>query len=68
MEKRVDYLESFEKNKWQTILDKKIRDKLEDMEHQARHNIRVPGFPEGKEGREEVKFYEDLIPDLLGIE
>lgn len=70
MEKRIDYLETFEKD-WQTNPPASkndvelIWDKLEDMEHLARlNNVRFIGFPEGKEGGELVKFLEDLIPDL----
>lgn len=74
MEKRVEYLETFEKD-WQAAppASKKdieaIWDRFEEMEHQARrNNIRFVGFPEGVEGGSLVKFVEDIIPELLGIE
>lgn len=74
MERRVEYLETVEKG-WQANppASKKdvdsIWEKLEDMENRTRrNNVRFIGFPEEVEGRDVIKFVEDIIPELLGID
>lgn len=74
VEKRVEYLESVEKD-WQANPPASktevalLWEKLEDMENRSRrNNVRFIGFPEGKEGGDVAKFLEELIPQLLDIE
>lgn len=74
VEKRVEYLEMTEKD-WQANPPAsktdvgQIWDKLEDMENRSRrNNVRFVGFPEGREGGDKVRFLEELLPNLLGIE
>ncbi|KAL7844187.1 hypothetical protein SRHO_G00227260 [Serrasalmus rhombeus] len=74
VEKRVEFLESVEKDREADPLARKtdislLWEKLEDMENRSRHNnVHLIGVPEGKEGADAVKFVEELILQLLEME
>ncbi|KAF4088859.1 hypothetical protein AMELA_G00059470 [Ameiurus melas] len=70
-EKRIECLESSERalsaNPFATDLEK-IFERLEDLENRSRrNNLRIIGVPEHEEGRDMVKFLDELFLSLLDI-
>lgn len=71
VEKQVDYLDAAERKRHANLPASKtdlgkLWEKLEDMENWSRrNNVCLFGIPEGKEGRDAVKFLDKLIPKLL---
>lgn len=74
VKKKVDYLDADERERHANLPASKtdlgkLWEKLEDMENRSRcNNVCFIGIPEGKEGRDAVKFLEELIPKLLEIQ
>ncbi|KAF4092199.1 hypothetical protein AMELA_G00018150 [Ameiurus melas] len=72
-EKRIEYLEFSERalstNPPVTKRDlEKIFERLEDLENRRRrNNLGIIGVPEHEEGRDMVKFLDELFPSLLDI-
>ncbi|KAF4077034.1 hypothetical protein AMELA_G00203490 [Ameiurus melas] len=72
-EKRIEYLESSERalsaNPPATKRDlEKIFERLEDLENRnRRNNLRIIGVSEHEEGRDMVKFLDEVFPSLLDI-